>query len=231
MKRFSPLLALLCGMALCGQGPALADAGPVYPGPGTLLRLSESAEVTRVPDEVRATLRYEAREASPAAAQAAVNRAMAAALETARAAPGVAASTGAYGTYRQEDPPRWVASQALNLRAADQAALLDLLGTLQSRGLALAGLDHGLTREARRTARQEAAAMALDALRRRAEALAGGIGMRVERIAEIELDAGDAPSPRPMMAAMARGAPAPVAQAEDVVVTASAQAVVVLVPR
>ena len=226
MKRTLLLLALLCGTV-----PAMADTVPVYPGPGTLLRLSESAEVTRVPDEVRATLRYEAREATPAAVQAAVNRAMAAALETARGAPGVTASTGAYGTYRQEDPPRWVASQSLNLRAADQSALLDLLGVLQSRGLALAGLEHGLTRDARRTARQEAAAMALDALRRRAEALAAGIGMRVERIAEINLDAGDVPSPRPMMAAMARGAPAPVAQAEDIVVTASAQAVVVLVPR
>ncbi|WP_043833184.1 SIMPL domain-containing protein [Muricoccus aerilatus] len=224
MRRILLLLALL-------SGTAAAETVPVYPGPGTLLRLSESAEVTRLPDEVRATLRYEAREATPAAAQAAVNRAMTAALETARGAPGVTASTGAYGTYRQEDPPRWVASQSLNLRAADQSALLDLLGTLQSRGLALAGLEHGLTRDARRTARQEAAAMALDALRRRADALAAGIGMRVERIAEIDLDAGDAPSPRPMMAAMARGAPVPVAQAEDIVVTASAQAVVVLVPR
>ncbi|WP_198382357.1 SIMPL domain-containing protein [Roseomonas sp. KE2513] len=231
MKRTLLLAAFLCGPVLCGWGPAMADAVPVYPGPGTLLRLAEAAEVTRVPNEVSATLRYEAREASPAATQAAVNRTMAAALETARGAAGVTASTGTYGTYRQEDPPRWVASQSLNLRAPDQSALLDLLGTLQSRGLALAGMGHGLTRDAQRTARQEATALALDALRRRADALAAGIGMRVERIAEINLDTGDVPPPRPMMAAMARGAPAPVAQAEDIVVTASAQAVVVLVPR
>ena len=213
------------------SGTAADQTVPVFPGPGTLLRLSESAEVTRTPDEVRATLRYEAREGTPAAAQAAVNRAMAAALESARGAQGVTASTGSYSTGRQEDPPRWVASQTLNLRAADGAALLGLVGTLQSRGLALAGMGHGLTRDAARTARQEAAAMALDALRRRADALAAGIDMRVERIAEINLDAGDAPSPQPVMAAMARGAPAPVAEAEDIVVVASAQAVVVLVPR
>ena len=212
-------------------GAALAQGPAVFPGPGTLLRLSEAAEVTRAPDEVSATLRYEAREGTPAAVQVVVNRAMAAALETARAAPGVTASTGAYSTWRQEEPARWVGSQVLNLRAADQAALLDLVGALQSRGLALGGIVHGLTRDAQRAARQEAAGLALDALRRRADAVAAGIGMQVERIAEINLEAADLPSPRPAMAAMARAAPAPVTQAEDITVSASAQAVVVLAPN
>jgi len=223
------LLTSLLAVALPAR-MAAAQGLPVFPGPGTLLRLSETTQVTRVPDEVSATLRYEARETTPAGVQAAVNRAMAAALETARGVQGVVASTGAYGTWRQEDPARWVASQSLNLRGASQAALLDIVGTLQSRGLALAGIHHGLTRDAARGARQEAAGLALEALRRRAEVLAAGIGMRVERIAEINLEAGD-DSPRPMMAAMARGAPAPVAAAEDIVVSASAQAVVVLVPN
>ena len=178
-----------------------------------------------------ATLRFEAREASSAGAQGAVNRAMAAALETARAAPGVTASTGSYRTGRQEDTSRWVASQALSLRAAGQEALLELVGALQSRGLALEGLNHGLTRDARRTARQEAAALAVDALRRRADVLAAGIGMRVERIAEINLDTPDSPPMRLAMAPASRAAPAPVSQAEDIVVGASASAVVVLLPN
>lgn len=233
MTRSFPL-ALLALSLMAAAALAQPAAPAVYPGPGTLLRLSESAEVTRAPDEVRATLRFEARDATPAGAQAAVNRAMASALEAARGAAGVTASTGAYSTWRQEDPARWVAAQALNLRAGNQAALLELVGTLQSRGLALGGIAHGLSRDSARAARQDAASLALEALRRRAEAVAAGIGMRVERIAEINLETADPGPVRPMMAqAMARGAPPapPVAQAEDVVVGASAQAVVVMVPN
>jgi predicted secreted protein len=229
MKR-TLLISLLALPMLAGA--ALAQPAPVFAGPGTLLRLSESAEVTRAPDEVQATLRYEARETSIAGAQATVNRTMAAALETARGVAGVTASTGAYRTWRQEDPARWVAGQNLNLRAKDQAALLELVGTLQSRGLAVGGIQHGLTRDTARTARQEASALALEAIRARAEALATGMGMRVERIAEINLEANDVTPPRPMLAqSMARAAPPPVAQSEDIIITATAQAVVVLAPR
>ncbi|MBP0444371.1 SIMPL domain-containing protein [Roseomonas sp. SSH11] len=214
-------------------GAALAQPGPVFPGPGTLLRLSETAEVIRAPDEVQASLRAEAREATAAAAQASVNRAAAAALEVARGVQGVTATTGAYRTWRQEDPARWFATQAINLRGRDQAALLELTGSLQSRGMALGGIQHGLTRDTARAARQEAASMALDALRRRAEAVAAQMGMRVERIAEIQLEAPDLPMPRPMMAEamVARAAPAPVAQAQDIVVTAMVQATVILAPN
>ena len=225
------LMSLLALPLLAGA--AAAQPAPVFPGPGTLLRLGESAEVTRAPDEVVASLRFEARESSAAGAQATVNRTMAAALETARGVLGVTASTGAYRTWRQEDPARWVASQTINLRAKDQAALLELAGTLQSRGLVLGGIQHGLTRDTARAARQEAASMALDALRRRAEAVAAQMGQRVERIAELQLEAPDVAPPRPMMAqAMAaRAAPAPVAQSEDIVVTAMVQASVVLAPN
>lgn len=210
-----------------------AQPAPVFAGPGTLLRLSETAEVTRVPDEVQATLRFEARDSAAAAAQAGVNRAMAAALETARRTASVTTTTGAYFTWRQEDPPRWVSSQTLALRGREQAPILELAGALQSRGFALGGIQHTLARETARAARQEAASMALEALRRRAEAVASQMGMRVERIAEIQLEASDPPAPRPMLAqAMAaRAAPAPVAQAEDVVVTATVAAAVVLAPN
>ena len=225
------LLSLLAFPVLAGT--TLAQPTSVFPGPGTLLRISESAEVTRVPDEIRATLRYEAREATPAAVQASVNRTMASALEQARAVSAITASTGAYRSWRQEDPVRWVASQTLNLRSKDQTALLELTGNLQSRGLALGGIGYGLTPESARAARQEAGSLALDALRRRAEAVASQMGMKVERIAELQLEAPDLPASRPMMAqAMAaRAAPAPVAQAEDIVVTATVQAVVILAPN
>jgi len=227
-----PVLTTLPGTAPRAQGTAV-----VYPGPGTLLRLSESAEVTRAPDEIRAALRFEARDATAAGAQAALNRVMAAALDTARKVEGVTPSTGPYRTWRQEDPVRWVAGQALNLRAADQARLLELIGTLQGRGLTVGGMGYNLTRDTARTAQQEAASIALDAIRRRADAVASGMGMRVERIAEVTLDGSNAASARMMAPAPApspmgaRAAPPPVAQADDVVVSALVSAVVVLAPR
>ncbi|MFH5925499.1 SIMPL domain-containing protein [Roseomonas sp. SXEYE001] len=227
-------------LALCLLAPwALPEAATaqsmtqVYPGPGTVLRLSETADVTRAPDEIQATLQFEAREATATGAQSSVNRAMTAALEAARGVPGVTVSTGGYRTYRQEDPVRWVASQSLSLRSGDPAKLLELVWTLQGRGLAVNGINYALTREATRAARQEAASLALDALRRRAEGVAEQLGMKVERIAEVQLETSEVGVPRPMMmqAASARAAAPPVAQAEDVVVPAMVQAVVVLAPR
>jgi len=225
-------LCLLAPWILPGTGAAQSMA-QIHPGPGTVLRLSETADVTRAPDEIRATLQAEARAATAAGAQEAVNRAMTAALEAARGVPGVTASTGAYRTYRQEDPVRWVANQSLSLRSGDQAKLLELVGTLQARGLAVNGISYELTREATRTARQEAASIALDALRRRAEGVAEQLGMKVERIAEVQLETNEVGAPRPMMmqSSAARAAAPPVAQAEDVVVPATIQAVVVLAPR
>jgi predicted secreted protein len=230
--RRTALLALLALPLMAGA--ASAQPAAVYPGPGTVLRLSETADITRAPDEIRATLHYEAREASPAGVQASVNRAMAAALETARAASGITAATGGYRTWRQDEPVRWMASQSLSLRGGDPAKLLELVGTLQSRGLAVDGISYTLTRDAARTARQEAASLALDALRRRAEAVAGQMGMKVERIAEIRLESAEvSPPPRPMMAQSmaARAAPPPVAQADDMIVPATVEAVVVLAPN
>lgn len=110
----------------------------------TLLRLAESAEVTRSPDELRATLRAETRAATTAAAQAAINRAVAAALERARAVPSARASTGSYWTSRTEGPNGWQTSQTLILRSEDAAALLDLVGALQGGGLALTDLGWSL---------------------------------------------------------------------------------------
>jgi predicted secreted protein len=224
-------LSLLAPWTL--PGAAVAQVPAVYPGPGTLLRLSETADVTRAPDEVRAVLRFEAREATAAGVQGSVNRAMTAALEAARGVSGITASTGGYRTYRQEDPARWVANQTLNLRSAEPAKLLELVGTLQSRGLVVDGIDYVLTRPATRAARQEAASLALDALRQRAEAVAAQMEMKVERIAEVQLETSEVAVPRPMMmqAASARAATPPVAQAEDLVVPATVQAVVVLAPR
>ena len=227
MRRILALLGLL--------GLPLAAAAQPTPLAETALHIGESAEVTRTPDEVVATLRAEARAGSAAAAQEAVNRAVTAAVARARGVPGVRVSTGGYWTNRIDEGRSWQAAQQLTLRGGEGAALLDLAGALQQQGLAMASLHWTLTRETQRTAREEASRLALDALRRRAEAVAEQLGLVLVGLKEVRIDAPDrGPRPAPMaMAATARSASAapPVAIAEDVVVSATVEAVAVLRPR
>jgi predicted secreted protein len=228
-------LALLGLLAL--PLPALAQPGPgAAPLAETELHIGESAEVTRAPDEVVATLRAEARAGSAAAAQEAVNRAVTAAVERARAVQGVHVSTGGYWTNRVDQGRSWQAAQQVTLRSTQAPALLELAGTLQEQGLAMGGLHWQLTRDAARAAREEASRLALEALRRRAQAVAEQLGLQMVGLKEVRIDAPDHGGPRPMMAMAARSAsasaaPPPVAVAEDVVVSASVQAVAILRPR
>jgi uncharacterized protein YggE len=217
-------------VALFAAAPLAAQPAP----PETLLHIAERAEVTRAPDELVAALRAEARAPTAAAAQAAVNRAIAAAMERAGQVAGVTASTGAYWTGRVEDGRAFQASQGIQLRGGDAAALLDLAGALQERGLQTAGLHWQLTRDTARKAREEASRLALESLQRRAREVAAQLDMQVAQIREIRIDAPEhGPGPRPMMAASAsaRAAPPPMAVAEEAVVSATVSAVVVLRSR
>ncbi len=197
----------------------------------TKLRLTETATARRMPDEILAQLRIEARAPNAAAAQEAVNRAMAAALERARGVPGVRATTGRAGAYRSERPnvaPEWVAQQALTLRAsAEPAPLLTLVGQLQAQGLAISDLSWQLSDTLAREARDEATREALRLVRARAELVARELGLRVAALREVALDAADQvrPMPRAMaMAARADAGPAVSAPEEiSVAVTASAE--------
>ncbi|MDB5369017.1 MAG: hypothetical protein JWP20_575, partial [Roseomonas sp.] len=198
--------------------------------PTTVLRLSETGEVTRAPDEVRADLRAEARGPDAAAVQAQVNRLAEAALTRARAVEGVRVTTGGYWTNRDSQTRQWNASQRLSLRGSDAAPLLELAGALQAQGLVMDGLNWSLSRPAEQAARQEAGRLAIEALRTRAEAVAGQLGLEVVGIRNLALDAPEAPMPRMATAAMrgsAGGAP-PVSAPEDVTITSTAVAEVVL---
>ncbi len=231
MRRTLVLAALMMPLApLAAQaqdGTGLAE---------TVLHIAESAEVTRAPDEVVAHLRAEARAGTAAGAQEAVNRAINAAVERARGVPSVRVTTGRYWTNRVDEGRSWQATQTVTLRGGDGAALLELTGALQGSGLALNGLQWMLTRDAARAAREEASRLALDALRRRAEAVAGQLGLQLVGLREVRIEVPDH-GPRPMPMAMARAAgtsaPAspPVAVAEEVVVAASVSAVAVLRSR
>ncbi|MCQ4162210.1 SIMPL domain-containing protein [Roseomonas sp. GC11] len=231
LARLPVLAATLATVLTAALVPPAAAQAPAAPEGGTRLLLSESAEVTRAPDEIHATLRAEQRGGSAALAQAQLNTVMQRALATARAVPGVTATTGGSWTQRVEETRQWQAGQALVLRGAEAGALLELAGSLQQQGLALGGLSWSLSRPAAQAARQEAGALAIDALRARAVAVAAQLGLRVEGIRELRLDAPDQPGPRPMMAMMARreAAPAPVSAPEDIIISATAAAEILLV--
>jgi predicted secreted protein len=227
---------LLAGFPALAQPAVPAPDAAASPGaasalPETVLHLSETAQVLRAPDEVRAGLRVEARGASAAAVQAQVNRAMQAALARAAQVPAIRPGTGGYWTQRDDEKRNWVAVQTMTLQGTDPAALLELVGTLQGQGLALGDLNWSLSKPVEQAARQEAGRLAIDALRQRAAAVAEQLGLRVIGIRDLRLDTPEVPMPRMMaMRAQAAPPPAPSSVPEDVIVNSTAAAEVILRP-
>jgi predicted secreted protein len=232
---------LLAGFPALAQPAAPAPDAAASPGaaspvatsalPETVLHLSETAQVLRAPDEVRAGLRVEARGASAAAVQAQVNRAMQAALARAAQVPAIRPGTGGYWTQRDDEKRNWVAVQTMTLQGTDAAALLELVGTLQAQGLALGDLNWSLSKAVEQAARQEAGRLAIEALRQRAAAVAQQLGLRVIGIRNLRLDTPEVPMPRMMaMRAQAAAPQAPSSVPEDVVVNSTAAAEVILRP-
>jgi uncharacterized protein len=222
-------LALLCVVGLSLNQPALAE---------TVLHLAETATVMVPPDEIAATLRAEATSTSAGDAQARVNAAMQDALANARKVAGVTVSTGGYSVWRTNPPDhteRWQVSQMLNLSGHDGPALLTLVGALQQHGLAVSNLGWRLSREAERQAHQTATKQALTALRGRVEEAAPLLDLRFDHYQNVRLDStATQPMFRAMAAPMAMSAaPAapPSVAAEDVAVSATAEADAVLLPR
>lgn len=215
---------------------ALLAAAPPARAEETLLRLSETAERVVRADQLVAVLRAQATGGSVTAVQEQVNRTVAAALERARATPGVTVSTRGYWTGRTgERRDQWQASQEIRLSATEaSAALLDLAGALQAQGLAVTALSYEVSRPLARREREEATAEALRGLTERAERLAGVMGLRFEGFREVRVDAPRfMPPPRAMAAPMAASAAAapPSAEPADVPITATVEGDAILKRR
>ena len=231
----------LTGFLLAAPGfAATATAQPAPPVIQTVLKLAETGTVMIRPDELTAALRAEIIAGNAADAQGKVNAAIAEALARAKSVSGVTISTGIYGVSRIAPNPadkteRWQASQSLELKSQDGAALLKLVGELQKSGLAVRSLGWRLSPEVARKARAEATRLALAGLRGRADEAAMQIGMAFEGFKEIRLDA-ERPGPigPRLMASPMAGSAAPVApsaEAEDISVSATAEADVLLRSR
>jgi predicted secreted protein len=223
-------LGLLCAVT---ARPALAD--------DTILKLSETATVMVAPDELAASMRAEAVAPTAQDAQKRVNEQMAGAIAAVQKVNGITVTTGSYTVWRIAGSPtdrneRWQAGQSLNLTGKDAEAMLKMVGQLQQMGLVQSNLLWRLSRDSERKARQDATKQALSTLRSRADEAAGMLGLRFESFREVRLDSVAPPPilPRLQMAtraAMAAPPPPPNAEGEDMPVTASAEADVVLKPR
>ena len=204
------LRSLLVVAALLAPVAALAQAE-------TRLRVSESGSVTMQPDELVASLHIEARATTAAEAQEQVNRAMAAAMATARAVPGARVTTGHYAARTDREKQEVVAQQSLNLRGPE--ALVALVGRLQAEGLLLDHITWQLTEAAQRQGRDDATRAAIRAVQERGAAIARDLGLRVAAMRDLYVEAAPEAA-RPMMAARAMAATAPSVTAEDITVTA-----------
>ncbi len=226
-------IAVAATLTALATAPAAAD---------TSLQLGETATVLIAPDELAATLRIESVTPTAAESQNKVNTIIRDALALARRNAAITVSTGSYSVWRtgpspQDRTEKWQASQSISLSAKDGPALLTLVGELQQKGMAVSHLGWRLSRETYRKARQDATRIAIAALRGRVDDAAALLDLRFDHFKEVRLDSASA-APVPPMApmpvqAMMRATPAepPTAAAEDVPVSATAQADAILVPR
>ncbi len=204
--------------------------------PSTQLYLQESATRDVGQNVLVATVQAHAEAASAGEAQAAVNRDMAAAVERVQAVAGVRPATGSYNVYQRRDrdnnPVGWEAQQDLRLTSEDPAALLELIGELQERGLNMNGLDWQIDDATRSKVQSELTIEAIATLRQRAEAIADSVGMRVGNIDTLRVG-GAMEGPRPMMmrAEAMASAPPPTALPDQETVRASVEAEITLSPK
>jgi predicted secreted protein len=223
-------LAACAAMALAAL-PAHAE---------TLLHLADTETVTAAPDELAVTLRAEAISPGAAEAQQKVNAMMADALAQARTVPGVGVSTSGYTVWRtgptpQDRTERWQAGQTLSLHSHDGVALLKLVGTLQQKGLTVGQLGWQLSRDAARKADDAATHLALTALRGKADDAAASLGLRFDQFKAVRIGA-TPPMPMPRLTGamplmQSAAAPPPSVAAEDVPVSATVEADVILQPK
>lgn len=130
-------------------------------------------------------------------------------------------------------PAHCTAQQTLELRGGDSEALLDLIGRLQSLGLAIGSLDWQVSADHAQQAYRDATLAALKRLRTEATDAAAALGMQIDRFQTVRL--GDEPRPIPFSpgriiapAAMAAPMLPPRATREQQDITAEVSADVVL---
>jgi predicted secreted protein len=195
--RTALFVLLLAPLALGAQVPAETQFN--------LVSLNAQAEREIPNDLLTATLAAEAEGADPAQLADGVNRTMQRALAAALAYKSVKTQSAGYQTipvYDKNRVARWRVRQELRLQSADFAAATELIGKLQAT-LIVAGLNLGVSGEARRKAENTLIAEALSAFDERARVVRDAVKAKGYRMRDLQVSAGGAP-PRPVYAAAAR---------------------------
>lgn len=241
-RRRAAIALLTLPLFLLAPAPGRTAEATAVPETGTEIHLSETARHEIARDRLRAALQVQAEGGDPAKIQAEVNRRMDAALAAVKPVPAVKAETGTYTVYREGPPSdkpeadKWLASQTLILTSKDFTAALGAIGTLQSNGLIVAGLDFDVAPETLRAAEDSLTAEALAALRARADRIAAAMAMTVTRYKLLQVgnatEQGGPPIPVRMMAAKSSSAsPPPVAEAGESTVWLTVDAQIELGPK
>ncbi|HZS82140.1 MAG TPA: SIMPL domain-containing protein [Stellaceae bacterium] len=218
-------------LLLLAMAPAQAADSEAAPGT-TKLHLSQTAERMIPRDRIRVQLRAESVASDPTRVQAEVNKRMTAALDRARAVPGVRAETTGYSVFEEHQTnvaSRWHGSQTLVLTGGDFAALLGLAGALQGDGLVMSNLTFELAPETARGAEDELTSEALTRLRQRAERIASDLRMKVVglgelRVGNVIVNQPHPPIPYAMAEAKAPAMPPPAAEAGEATVQVTVEA-------
>lgn len=200
------------------------------------ITLSTSTE-TQVPRDILIAHLF-ARSEGPSldAGTAEVNRAITAALETARKTPEVSVQTQEYQTepsYQNQKPSGWVVQQWIRLESRQPERLARLLGELQ-KTLKLGGIDYAVAPETRKAAEDRLISEGLKAFQSRAERVTHDLGRNRYRI--VKMDVGSNPPPfrsgRPILRAMsAEAAPAPQIEAGETSLSMTIQGTIELQPN
>lgn len=184
---------LLAPLALGAQAPAETLFN--------LVSLNAQAERGIPNDLLTATLAAEAEGAEPAQLADGVKRALVAAL----AYKSVRAQSAGYQTipvYDKNRVARWLVWQELRLKSTDFAAATELIGKLQAT-LVVAGLNLGVSGEARRKPENALIAEALSAFDKRARVVRDAVKAKAYRMRDLQVSSGGTP-PRPVHAMAAR---------------------------
>jgi predicted secreted protein len=182
---------------------SLAAGAQVMPPPQNVLQLTATS-TTEVPqDLLSVTLAVQRDGADAPAVQSQLRQVLDAALAEARKAarPGqLDVRTGAFSLFPRYLPTGgiggWQGRAELVLEGRDVAAISQLAGRLP--GMVVAGVGHGLSREARERVESDVASQAIARFIARADAYAKQFGFGAWAIREVTVGQSDAPAPVPM---------------------------------
>lgn len=201
MKKILPLLVFALFLsAPAAQAHDDYDITEKY----TVLNLSETATRKVPQDRLQASLSIDEKSVNATEAQNETNKKMETALKIAKGFSDVKVSTGYYQTWQENPSGIWHVRQSVEMNSADAKQMLDLVGQLQKAGLQAGGLTYYLSDEAQRALYDSLLEEALQKLKTRAGKMAGTLGLKVVRFAEINPGYNQPPMPYARGAMMMR---------------------------